>query len=141
MSEEHHMRLAPRLDSVQKAQDFITHWAEHYGLDDNGIHYCMLSVEEIITNVVEHGFDFDENAGFINVMVQRDGDTLVIEISDNGPLFNPLMHPEPDPTLPLWERKGGGWGIHFVKQFMDSAQYHSTGGLNHLRMEKRLAVG
>jgi anti-sigma regulatory factor (Ser/Thr protein kinase) len=138
METAHKIVLTPRLESVQEAQDFVTHWAGHYGMGDGGIHHCLLSVDEVITNIVEHGFEFKEDAGTIEVTLEKISEMLVIEVTDTGPLFNPLMHPEPDPTLPLWDREGGGWGIHFVKKFMDGAAYHSTGSRNHLRMEKRI---
>lgn len=139
MDERHSIKLASRLEAVETAQEFIGRVASAYGLNDDGIHHCHLSVDEVITNIIEHGYEFVEIQDAIEVVLARDDASLIIEIIDGAPLFNPLMHPEPDPTLPLWERiEAGGWGIHFVRKFMDGAVYHSTGGKNHLRMTKRL---
>jgi anti-sigma regulatory factor (Ser/Thr protein kinase) len=141
MSEQHSLKLASRLEAVEVAQDFIGRIAAMYGLSEDGIHHCYLSVDEVITNIVEHGYEFVETPDAIEIVLVQDAGSLIIEIIDGAPLFNPLMHPEPDPTLPLWERiEDGGWGIHFVRKFMDGAVYHSTGGKNHLRMTKRLTV-
>lgn len=139
MGEQHSIKLASRLEAVEAAQEFISGLAAQYGLSEDGIHHCHLSVDEVITNIVEHGYEFVEYADAIEIWLTHERDHLIIEIIDGAPLFNPLMHPEPDPTLPLWERlEDGGWGIHFVRKFMDGATYHSTGGRNHLRMVKRL---
>lgn len=142
MGDEHQsIKLSARLEAVETAQAFISRVAGLYGLNDDGIHHCHLSVDEVITNIVEHGYEFNDAPEAIELVLFREGQYLVIEIIDGAPLFNPLMHPEPDPTLPLWERiEDGGWGIHFVRKFMDGAVYHSTGGKNHLRMLKRLSV-
>lgn len=137
MGERQTLQIIPRLASVQEALDFISEWGAQYGLGENEIYHCHLSVDEIITNVVEHGFEFDEQAGFIRIEIESIEGGVIIEVIDNAPLFNPLMHPTPDPSLPLLEREGGGWGIHFVRKFMDAVTYHSTGGLNRLRMIKQ----
>ncbi len=139
MDERHSIKLPAHLESVEAAQAFISRVAAIYGLSDDSIHHCNVSVDEVITNIVEHGYEFSDAPDAIEVVLVRDGESLIIEIIDGAPLFNPLMHPDPDPSLPLWERiDNGGWGIHFVKKFMDSAIYHSTGGRNHLRMVKSI---
>jgi len=139
MDEQHSIKLAAHLESVEAAQDFISRIVVPYGLSDDSIYHCHVSVDEVITNIVEHGYELSNTPEAIELILRREGESLIIEIIDGAPLFNPLMHPDPDPTLPLWERiEDGGWGINFVKRFMDSATYHSTGGRNHLRMVKQI---
>jgi anti-sigma regulatory factor (Ser/Thr protein kinase) len=140
MTQHDPLVIQARLDDVEAACDYVADIAEQAGMGDEGVFRCRLSVEEICTNIVEHGYGYDNLDGSIKLTCVRDDDHLVIEISDDAPLFDPLTLPNPDPRKPLWERTQGGWGVFFVRRFMDSVSYHNTGQRNHVRMIKRITA-
>lgn len=140
MDEHGWITIPARLEHVQEACSFVARVATRHGMDDEGVYRCQLSVEEVCTNIVEHGYDADSRGAKIEVWCFIDEQTFIIEIIDDAPLFDPLTLPEPDPSQPLWDRTDGGWGIHFVRKFMDRVEYSSTDQRNHFRMEKRFAV-
>lgn len=135
---ERRLTVPGMLEQVRKACDFIAEVAESAGLTDEGVYRCVLSAEEICTNIVEHGYEFDGADKTIEIVFQYNAEKLTIIFIDEAPEFNPLEIASPDPNTPLWEREGGGWGIYFVKQYMDDVRYLYKNNRNHLIIEKRL---
>jgi anti-sigma regulatory factor (Ser/Thr protein kinase) len=135
---ERRLTIPATLTELEGACNFVGEAAHAAGLDEDGVYHCHLSVEEACTNVIEHGYRFDSANNIIDIICQPHVDRFTITIIDDAPPFNPLMLPEPDPSAPLWERQGGGWGVYFVKQYMDRVSYHYEGKRNHLILEKML---
>jgi serine/threonine-protein kinase RsbW len=127
------------LSAIPAITDFIVQCAEAAGLGDEAIYHCRLSVEEIFTNIVEHGY-VNDASGTVEIVCRVTDQAFLITLIDDAPAFDPLALPDPDPSVPLWERQGGGWGIYFVKKFMDRVEYHYHANRNYLLMEKRLSA-
>jgi anti-sigma regulatory factor (Ser/Thr protein kinase) len=136
--QERRLIIPAVLKEVATACDFVAEAAREAGLDENAVYHCHLSVEEVCTNVVEHGYRFAGDKNFIEVICLRNRHNFIITIIDDAPPFNPLSLPEPNPHAPLWEREGGGWGVYFVKQYMNEVSYSYEGKRNHFTMSKRL---
>lgn len=127
------------VEQIEAACNFVIALAESAGMADEAIYHCRLSVEEICTNVIEHGYAGRGAAGVIEIVCRTDPQQgFMITIIDDAPAFNPLSLPAPDPATPLWERKGGGWGVYFVRTYMDRVGYRYQHGRNHFTMEKNL---
>lgn len=105
-------------------------------MSDQAIHHCALAIDETCTNIIEHGYQFDGANKIIEIICQSSSSGLVIHIRDEGPAFNPLVRPDPDPTADLEERSDGGWGIYFTKKVMDEVQYFRDGNYNQLSISK-----
>lgn len=136
---QHRLRVPGELEQVRVACDFVSDVAREVGLGDDGIFQCQLSVEEVCTNIVEHGYHFSGADKSIEIVCeQHDGDMLRISILDDAPRFNPLELSEPDPGMSLWEREGGGWGVFFVRQYMNSITYQYENNRNCLILEKKI---
>ena len=138
LQDERHLSFKTRLENVPAAADFVVQAAEAAGLDDRSIYHCQLAVDEACTNIIEHGFAGQKD-GQITLMTGIENHKMfVITIADNSPAFNPLTYEEPDPTRNLEERKGGGWGIYFIKKLMDVIDYRHFDGKNHLALYKKI---
>ena len=124
------------IDNIEQACEFVNTQARAIGLSDDAVYHCHLSVEEVLTNVIEHGYHFKGDDDVIDVVTEQRHDHFVIQIIDDAQQFDPLQQPDPDPSTPLWEREGGGWGIFFVKKYMDRLSYKFANGRNHFIMEK-----
>jgi anti-sigma regulatory factor (Ser/Thr protein kinase) len=135
-SQKHTLRVPGDLPQVQVLCDFVMSVAQTMGMGDDGIYHCQLSVEEICTNIVEHGYHFDGAGKSIEVVCEQVGDRLRISIWDEAPPFNPLQRPDPKQHNSLDEIMPGGWGIFFVKKFMANLAYHYEDNRNCLTMEK-----
>lgn len=137
ITNEPRLSIPAELAGIQVVGEFVVAHAQHAGLDDEAVYHCRLSVEEIFTNIVEHGYA-TVPPGLIEVICRASDQYFMITLIDDAPAFDPLSLPDPDPSVPLWERQGGGWGIYFVKKFMDVIEYHHHEGRNHLMIAKRL---
>lgn len=133
------LRLPGNIEQVRAACDFVVEVAMEAGLGDDGVFQIQLSVEEIFTNIVEHGYKFAGDDKWIDITCTISSEMLVIAMMDEAPLFNPLDMDDPDPEKDLWERDDGGWGVFFVRQYMDAVRYQPQDGHNQIILEKHLS--
>lgn len=94
-----------------------------------------LAVGEAASNAVRHGCREDERKK-VRVQSATDGHTLVIEISDPGPGFDPDEIPSPE----IGELREGGMGIYFMRLTMDEVTYSFEDGTK-VRLVKHLTDG
>jgi serine/threonine-protein kinase RsbW len=95
----------------------------------------QLAVEEVITNIIVHGY---KKAGCtIHLSCCFTGDGIEIRIADSAPPFNPLSVPEPELYGDIDTRGIGGLGIYLVRQVMDGLSYRYEDGKNILTLVKR----
>ncbi|MBI5669753.1 MAG: ATP-binding protein [Chloroflexi bacterium] len=135
---ESHIQIAAVLAQVPIACEFVARAALQAGLDEHAAYHCQLAVDEACTNIVEHAYRMHGENQIIDIVCQTDNQRFTIIIMDDGPAFNPLAQPDPDPTAPLDRRGSGGWGIHFIRKFMDEVGYSREANRNCLTIIKRL---
>jgi serine/threonine-protein kinase RsbW len=105
------------------------------GFSSEEILDTQLAVEEIITNVIIHGYK--GSGGEISITCRITGNLAEIRITDTAPLFNPLFLPEPDLAGDVSDRKIGGLGVFLVRQVMNDVRYRREKGKNILTLVKR----
>lgn len=94
-----------------------------------------LVIEELGLNIMTHGKNKELEK--IEIALTAEGDSLIIEIVDNGRPFDPLKDaPEPDLDSGIGERSVGGLGVHIVRTLMDELHYRRQGGRNHVTLVK-----
>ena len=135
---ENRLTIMGRLDEIARARDFVTAIAREAGLNEKSVHHCSLAVDETCTNIIEHGYQLQGHDKSIEIICQVESLNFIIRIRDDGPAFNPLLRTDPNPNAPLEEREHGGWGIYFVKEFMDQVLYSRDGNYNQLTMSKSI---
>lgn len=133
---ENRLTISAVIEKIEDACDFVSAQASAVGLDDEAIYHCHLSVEEVLTNVIEHGYQYAGEDAVIDVVCKATSDVFIITVIDDAEAFNPLSLSDPDPAKPLIEREGGGWGVFFVKKYMDRVSYYYAASRNHFVMEK-----
>jgi len=134
--QQRRISVTGELENVRSICDFVVDFVNEIELGDDIAFQSQLSVEEICTNIVEHGYQHQGNNRKIDVICTYTDNILKIRIIDEAPLFNPLELDDPDPDTPLWEREGGGWGVYFVKQFMTSVDYEPIDDRNSIILTK-----
>ena len=125
-------RLADLLAFVQRA-------CERAALDPDVAFDVRLATEEVVTNVIEHGYAGGAVPGPIAVRFRRDPRQVVVTVDDLAPPFDPASVRPADPSAPLEARRIGGLGWHFVTRVMDEVRHelrHPRG--NRLTLVKRL---
>ncbi len=87
--------------------------------------HVELVFEEIVTNVIRHGYHNDA-ARSVDVLLTISDDAVEMAIEDDGVAFDPLERP--DPTLPtsLEAAPLGGLGILLARKMSRSLHYERT---------------
>lgn len=129
------IKLPAELRRVRDACQFVVQALNDEGMGDDFCYCYELSVDEICTNIVEHGYK--HTYGAIELVLERLSDRFQLSIIDDAPPFNPLEHePSTDPVGDVDDLPAGGWGIVFTRKKMDNVFYHYAQGRNHLVLEK-----
>ena len=127
----------PRRRSVLEAiAATVTNVANRNGWDESLTFKVNLVLEELATNILSHGGRPGRPSPEIEIAIASRGDTLTIEISDDGRPFDPLNDAPPAPvvdenteTAPM-----SGMGIHLVTHMMDGITYRYQDGRNRVTM-------
>src|SRR5262245_32384340 len=130
-------RFRNRRDEIVRLGEVAERFAAEHKLPDDDVMAINLVLDEILTNIIEYGYD-DQAEHEIHVTMAVEGDVLFIEIEDDARHFNPLEAPPPDLTLPLEERPVGGLGIHIMRTLMDTVEHQRRDGRNILTMRKTI---
>lgn len=117
MDEPAILRLNANLSDLEDIRNFIEEYAQRLNIDPSATYDVLLSVTEMVTNTIVHGYR--GNSGLVEIEITQQEDALVIYLRDEAPPFDPTQVPAPDLTLPLEKRPVGGMGVHLTREFMD----------------------
>lgn len=96
------------------------------GFSEESIHELELAIDESITNIIEHGYNFDASKS-IGVNIAFDQDKMIITISDKGKPFNMQKLPENS----FFSSKGPfrGRGQYIIRNTIDKIEYTPVSGV------------
>ncbi|MHB1080290.1 MAG: anti-sigma factor antagonist [Prosthecobacter sp.] len=120
---------------MQTIDDFCTGKAVS-AADVSALH---LALEEIVTNVITHGYRSDPVRSLTVRLETIAPDRIRAVVTDDAHAYNPLARPEVNTTLPLEARPVGGLGVHLVKKLMDVCMYEHRDGWNIFSIERKLS--
>ena len=130
------MRLSLRLTNHRAALDrlteFVIEFSRLHGLPEDERSRLLVIFDELLTNVVTHGYEGGVSEGHVEVTLSLEENRLIIEVIDDGRPFDPLATPPPDMDLPLAGRPIGGIGIAIVRALVDEIGYTRDGNHNRL---------
>jgi serine/threonine-protein kinase RsbW len=131
------LELKNQVSEVARLQQTLAEFGQRHGLAAQAVHDLTLALEEILTNIIAHGYT-DHRDHAILVRLSAHPGEVRAEVEDNGQPFNPLAAPAPDTAQSLESRPIGGLGIHLVRNLMDGLEYQRQEGKNRLLMKKNL---
>jgi len=139
MSHPATLMLKNDLSELARLCEFIDEFGGRAGLPSKTIADMHLALDEVVTNVISYAYPtFGEHQITIRLAIDAD-QMVVMEVEDDGQVFDPLTVGAPDLSTPLEERTVGGLGMHLVRQLTDSLDYRRYAGKNHLTMKRKLA--
>ena len=128
------LKIAPNHEQIELITVAVEEFAERDNWPPDLVFKMNLALEELGVNII----NYSGATGDIEISLAADGDSVTVEISDDGRPFNPLLDQEaPDVSAPLGDRPIGGLGIHLVRSMMDEMRYSREDGKNKLSMTKR----
>lgn len=128
--------IGPTLDDLQPVAEFVETFCAEEGVPDGAAFHLSLVVEEAASNVIRHGYAAGGREGSLSM--ERDGDSVTVEIVDDGPPFDPFSIAAPDLDSPLMEREIGGLGVEMMRKMTDRQSYRRDGDRNRLTLIKHI---
>ncbi len=124
------MTVPATLDSLGAIADYVMAAAAAAGLDKRASYSLRLAVDEIVTNIIVHGYADAGLQGTLDLSADIDDRTLTVAIEDSGVAYDPHQAPVPDTSLPLEERPIGGLGVYLALKSVDEFLYERVGARN-----------
>ena len=109
---------------------------KRWSLSGKTVMELKLILDELVTNIIEHGGCDKECV--IDIKLIKGNSEITLIVTDDSPPFDPTLTPAPDISLPLEERGCGGLGIHLVRKFSDGCRYKRAENRNVLTLIKNL---
>jgi anti-sigma regulatory factor (Ser/Thr protein kinase) len=125
-------------EEVMRAVEALQEFGQARQVPEKQLFGLALALEECASNIVNHALRRDAGQTF-RVTLEHTGRTMVIELRDRGPEFDPTKAPIPDKEIGGEDRPPGGWGIELVRRYMDEIRYAREAGENVLSLTMRLA--
>ena len=124
------------LQNLPAIHHFVKETAAALGVDPAVVTDLRLAVEEVVANIMMHGYQ--DEGGAVAIEMEAAADKLLIRLRDRGVPFDPTTVAAPDLTSPLAGRNLGGMGVYLTQQLMDEVTYRVTaGGENELTLIKQ----
>src|SRR5262245_40736543 len=107
-------------DSLEEVAAFVQAAAEAAGLGQQARYRLRLAADELVTNIITHGYQGTDAPGTIELRSEMDDKHLRVILEDRGIPFDPRQLPAPDDLhRPPQQRKIGGLGVYLVFQNVD----------------------
>ena len=120
---------------LETLAEFLENAASEWEIPLKDTMNLNLVLEELFTNIVFYGYT-DQLPHEILIQMCLDQDQITVSLEDDGREFNPLTVPEPDRAGQIEDRKIGGLGIFFVRNFTDDVTYQRLNNKNILTLKK-----
>jgi anti-sigma regulatory factor (Ser/Thr protein kinase) len=127
------------LEELERAAVWLDGFAEATGIAADATSKLQVAMDEVLSNIINHGFSGAARGQHeIGLDVRRLQDRVELEISDDGPEFDPTRAEPQAPRDDSSELRVGGAGLNFVRSLVDDLRYQRNAGLNCLLLTKRL---
>jgi serine/threonine-protein kinase RsbW len=130
------IRLAANERSVARVMGWVERFCSRHRLSRAITDVVCLSLEEVVSNIVEHGYE--QQPGRFSIELHYDHRAFSVVIEDAGKPFDPMQPGIPYNEGTLASRREGGFGLLLVKGLMDDMVYQRTGTMNRLKLVKLL---
>ena len=144
------MKLNPEMKEINvlshtrnlaKVRRFVSQFLVERGLCRRHVDEIKLAVDEAVTNIIEHAYQFHEGRK-IYIQLKLNGNRFCATLHDRGGSFAWEKVPQPDLEKYVVEERDGGLGVFLIKNLMDRVTYrHKEGGYNEMVMVKHLRGG
>jgi anti-sigma regulatory factor (Ser/Thr protein kinase) len=132
------LTIKNKVEELQKISLVLEQLESEWELPPKVVMNMNLALEEVVSNVIFYAFD-EGTSHEIDIDFELKDNRFFVHIADDGTAFNPIQTPPPaDLAKKAEERKIGGLGIYFVKNFMDDLAYKREDGKNILTLIKNI---
>lgn len=120
------MRFAATMADFERAFDALRAALASHEVDPAARFRVELVFEEVAANVMRHGVGQGSAVPEVDFTVELAAGAIVLTFLDNGPLFNPVAHPDPARPASLDDAPVGGRGLMLVRKTATDMHYECT---------------
>lgn len=114
--------------------DFLKEASVEAGLSSKAAYRLQLAVDEVVTNIIVHGYEEAGLQGNVDLQADMDDQSLTITVEDTAAQFDPTQQKEPEGLdAPLEARNVGGLGVYLALKAVDQFTYERVGDRNRSR--------
>ncbi len=113
------------MDQVIELSNRVQSFVDKYPNHEDKLFKVSLCVEEMVGNIVKHGFD-SSKTHYIDIRIILVENDVIFRIRDDGKQFNPIEYGNKDNS------SENALGIAMVRKIAKNMEYRSTIGLNNL---------
>jgi serine/threonine-protein kinase RsbW len=125
------LTVSGTLEALDTIAEYAIAAAKAANLDKEACYNLRLAIDEIVTNIIQHGYRAANRTGPICLQASLSERSLTIAIEDLGVPYDPTKSPPPrDLHLPPEQRQIGGLGIYLALKSVDSLIYERIGDRN-----------
>lgn len=122
------LTVPAELDSLSSIGRYVIEAAAAAGLDKKASYRLRLAVDEIATNIIDHGYKEAGETGDVVVKADVSDDALTVVLEDTARPFDPLCKGRPDQIdMRLEDRPIGGLGVFLAIEGVDEFKYEHDG--------------
>lgn len=121
-----HITVPASLSYLRPVINFVENLAEAHGFDQEERMDICLALEEIFSNVVEHGFSSDSEQNFA-ISLRPDSTGLTVTVREKGLPFDPELIPEYSPPKAEDDADASGLGTFLMKRMVDEIDHRNLG--------------
>ncbi|MCX6018304.1 MAG: ATP-binding protein [Chloroflexi bacterium] len=120
------------LDSLKAVREFVKRATGSAGIDKQRAYKLTLAVDEILANIVIHGYDEAGRSGDVEISYHVEEDRLRVDLYDCGIPYDPTQNDTPAHLdKQLEDRPIGGLGVYLARQGTDDFIYEFVNDRNH----------
>lgn len=133
------LELANDLGELRRASVWLDVEARALGASESLRGDLDLCLNEALANIISYAYE-DGTEHRIWLRLSGAGESLSLEIEDDGRAFNPFDVPAPPKAGSLEQLSVGGLGVHLIRGLMPGARYERRGTRNHLTLTAHAAT-
>ncbi len=135
------IKILSNTKNLAKVRRLLSQFLLKRGVCLRQIDEIKLAVDEAITNIIEHAYQFHKGKE-IYIQLKLDENRFYATLHDRGRSFALEKVPEPHLEKYILEERDGGLGVFLIRNLMDKVTYcHREGGYNEMVMVKQLKGG
>ena len=126
--EDRMYRSVTDITEVNRLSQDVWDFCSEHGCSDSKTYLVSLSVEEMVGNVIQHGFNRDKHKHSVDVRVIKKDEDIILRVRDDCTVFDPVKQ------LELYSEKDKKHhiGIRMIIRSAKSVQYTCVLKLNNL---------
>ncbi len=119
------------LESLEGMAEFLSGAVKAAGLEKRAAGRLHLAVDEMVTNIITHGYQENGLTGDVVMKREISPEALTIITEDTAPQFDPRTLAIPDSlNKPLEDREPGGVGVYLMLKSVSEYRYEYKDGKN-----------